>query len=80
VHDDLTSLPNRRGMTIRLHEARSRSRRDGSTVVVLLVDLDRFKQVNDLRGHAAGDRLLQMIAKRMIDTVREGCRRAYWWG
>jgi diguanylate cyclase (GGDEF)-like protein len=71
VQDDLTSLPNRRGMMIRLHEALTRSRRDGSTVIVLLVDLDRFKQVNDLRGHAAGDRLLQMVAQRMTDSVRE---------
>jgi diguanylate cyclase (GGDEF)-like protein len=71
VHDDLTGLPNRRGMAERLNADLARSRRDGSTVVVLLVDLDRFKPVNDLRGHAAGDRLLQLVAKRMTDTVRE---------
>jgi len=71
VHDDLTGLPNRRGMAERLIATLARSRRDGSTVVVMLVDLDRFKPVNDLRGHAAGDRLLQLVAKRMTDTVRE---------
>jgi diguanylate cyclase (GGDEF)-like protein len=71
VHDDLTGLPNRRGMAERLNAALARSRRDDSTVVVLLVDLDRFKPVNDLRGHAAGDQLLQLVAKRMTDTVRE---------
>jgi diguanylate cyclase (GGDEF)-like protein len=71
VHDDLTGLPNRRGMAERLNAALARSRRDDSTVVVLLVDLDRFKPVNDLRGHAAGDRLLQLVARRMTDTVRE---------
>jgi diguanylate cyclase (GGDEF)-like protein len=71
VHDDLTGLPNRRGMAERLNEALARSRRDGSTVAVLLVDLDRFKSVNDLRGHAAGDHLLRLVAKRMSDTVRE---------
>ena len=70
-HDDLTGLPNRRGMVERLNAALARSRRDGSTVVALLVDLDRFKPVNDLRGHAAGDRLLQLVARRMTDTVRE---------
>jgi diguanylate cyclase (GGDEF)-like protein len=58
-------------MTERLNAALARSRRDDSTVVVLLVDLDRFKPVNDLRGHAAGDRLLQLVAQRMTDTVRE---------
>ncbi|HXA22560.1 MAG TPA: EAL domain-containing protein [Acetobacteraceae bacterium] len=71
VHDDLTGLPNRRGMAERLNAALARSRRDGSTIAVLLVDLDRFKPVNDLRGHAAGDRLLQLVAKRMTDTLRE---------
>jgi diguanylate cyclase (GGDEF)-like protein len=71
VHDDLTGLPNRRGMAERLNSALARSRRDGSTVAVLLVDLDRFKPVNDLRGHAAGDRLLQLVARRMTDTLRE---------
>jgi diguanylate cyclase (GGDEF)-like protein len=71
VHDDLTGLPNRRGMAEHLNAALARSRRDDSTVVVLLVDLDRFKPVNDLRGHAAGDRLLQLVAKRMTDIVRE---------
>jgi diguanylate cyclase (GGDEF)-like protein len=70
-HDDLTGLPNRRGMIERLNAALARSRRDGSTVVALLVDLDRFKPVNDLRGHAAGDRLLQLVARRMADTVRQ---------
>jgi diguanylate cyclase (GGDEF)-like protein len=71
VHDDLTGLPNRRGMAERLNAALARSRRDDSTVVALLVDLDRFKPVNDLRGHAAGDRLLQLVAKLMTGTVRE---------
>ena len=71
MHDDLTGLPNRRGMAEHLTAALARSRRDDSTVVVLLVDLDRFKPVNDLRGHAAGDRLLQLVANRMTDTVRE---------
>ena len=71
VHDDLTGLPNRRGMAERLNAAAGAFPADDSTVVVLLVDLDRFKPVNDLRGHAAGDRLLQLVARRMTDTVRE---------
>ena len=71
AHDDLTGLPNRRGMVEHLNMALSRSRRDGTAVAVLLVDLDRFKSVNDLRGHAAGDRLLQLVARRMSGAIRE---------
>lgn len=71
AHDALTGLPNRRKMTESLRAALARTRREGGTVAALLVDLDRFKPVNDLRGHAAGDRLLQMVADRLRATVRE---------
>ncbi len=71
VHDALTGLPNRRRLAEGLHAALARARRDGGAVAALLVDLDRFKPVNDLRGHAAGDRLLQMVAERLRDAARE---------
>ena len=71
VHDALTGLPNRRRLAEGLHAALARARREGGAVAALLVDLDRFKPVNDLRGHAAGDRLLQMVAERLRGAARE---------
>jgi diguanylate cyclase (GGDEF)-like protein/PAS domain S-box-containing protein len=69
-HDALTGLPNRRMFTDRLMQVLARSKRDGTTVAVLCLDLDRFKHVNDLGGHAAGDELLKQVAKRLGDCVR----------
>jgi diguanylate cyclase (GGDEF)-like protein/PAS domain S-box-containing protein len=69
-HDHLTGLPNRRMFVDRLHQVLARSKRDGTTVAVLCLDLDRFKHVNDLGGHAAGDELLKQVAKRLGDCIR----------
>jgi len=69
-HDALTGLPNRRMFVDRLHQVLARSKRDGTTVAVLCLDLDRFKHVNDLGGHAAGDELLRQVARRLNDSVR----------
>jgi diguanylate cyclase (GGDEF)-like protein/PAS domain S-box-containing protein len=69
-HDALTGLPNRRMFADRLHQELARSERDGTTVAVLCLDLDRFKHVNDLGGHATGDELLRQVAKRLTDSVR----------
>lgn len=70
-HDTLTRLPNRRLFSDRLDQAiRSASRR-GGRVALLLLDLDGFKQINDRHGHAAGDRVLETVAERLREAVRE---------
>jgi diguanylate cyclase (GGDEF)-like protein/PAS domain S-box-containing protein len=69
-HDGLTGLPNRLMLDKRLSRALEASRRHGHGVAVLCLDLDRFKPVNDLLGHAAGDRLLVEVAARLSGMLR----------
>lgn len=69
-HDQLTSLPNRQLFNDRLATAISRARRDQSSVGLLYLDLDKFKEVNDTHGHAVGDLLLTELARRLEDSVR----------
>lgn len=71
-HDELTGLANRVLFRDRLHHALERSRRDHQHVAVILLDLDGFKRVNDSLGHAIGDELLQVVARRISRTVRVG--------
>jgi diguanylate cyclase (GGDEF)-like protein/PAS domain S-box-containing protein len=70
-YDPLTNLPNRRLFTDRLGVAIAHAHRSQSRMAVMFVDLDRFKQINDSLGHAAGDALLQAVALRLLDAVRE---------
>jgi diguanylate cyclase (GGDEF)-like protein/PAS domain S-box-containing protein len=72
LHDPLTGLANRALFHAELRRMRARAERDGTALAVLLVDLDRFKQVNDTHGHAVGDRLLVEVARRLQAVVREG--------
>ncbi|MFC6085754.1 putative bifunctional diguanylate cyclase/phosphodiesterase [Sphaerisporangium aureirubrum] len=71
MHDGLTSLPNRKMLIVRTEEALAEAR-EGERVGLLLLDLDRFKEVNDTLGHPVGDRLLQIVAHRLTHSVRPG--------
>ncbi|HQU16757.1 MAG: hypothetical protein B7Z66_11275 [Chromatiales bacterium 21-64-14] len=71
-HDALTSLPNRALFIDRLQQAIYRARAHNRMVVVLLLDLDRFKLINETLAHDVGDRLLQEIAARLARTARGG--------
>ena len=71
-HDALTGLANRTRLHDRLEQAIAVASRSGHAVAVLLLDLDRFKNINDSLGHDIGDRLLLAIADRLSDCVRSG--------
>jgi diguanylate cyclase (GGDEF)-like protein len=72
MHDALTGLPNRTLFLERLDHAVRRGRRSGKMAAVLFADLDRFKLVNDLYGHGAGDELLVAVAERLSGVLRPG--------
>jgi diguanylate cyclase (GGDEF)-like protein len=69
--DELTGLPNRRMLMDRLGQALAAARRSPTGGVLLYLDLDRFKNINDARGHAAGDALLLAVAQRLGGLMRE---------
>lgn len=71
THDPLTDLINRREFVARLDAARERALQAGLVQVLLFLDLDGFKQVNDTGGHASGDELLQTLAAQMRNAVRQ---------
>ena len=70
LHDPLTSLPNRALFIDRATVALDRSRRTGTPVAVMFLDVDDFKRINDSMGHAAGDLLLTVLADRFRDMLR----------
>ena len=72
LHDQLTGLPNRALLLNRAAEAVAGAARTGGKTGFLLLDLDRFKEVNDTLGHALGDGLLQAVAYRLARSVRPG--------
>ena len=69
-HDPLTGLPNRRVFSAELQAALGRSENGSGAYSVMLIDLDRFKEVNDLQGHSAGDVVLCEVARRLGEVVR----------
>jgi len=70
LHDQLTGLPNRALFLDRLGLALERSRRSGDPLAVLFLDFDNFKQINDSRGHAAGDMVLATLGDRLSSLLR----------
>lgn len=70
-YDHLTGLPNRQVMEGAIAEALAQAQLAGMSFAVMLMDLDRFKLVNDTLGHAVGDELLQQVAQRFVDALPE---------
>lgn len=71
-YDALTNLPNRLLLFDRLQHALAQSKRNNSAVAVIYLDLDGFKEVNDMHGHETGDQLLVAISERLKQALREG--------
>jgi diguanylate cyclase (GGDEF)-like protein len=70
-HDTLTGLPNRHLLHDRLDQAIARAQRSQRRIAILLIELDRFKTINDSLGHSVGDRVLCEITERLLGTVRK---------
>jgi diguanylate cyclase (GGDEF)-like protein/PAS domain S-box-containing protein len=71
LHDPLTGLPNRLLFDDRIERAIAHAERNGTPLAVVMLDLDRFKEVNDSLGHTAGDELLATVGERLRDALRE---------
>ncbi|MHC5615192.1 MAG: EAL domain-containing protein [Nostoc sp.] len=80
LHDVLTGLPNRVLFNELLSKTVPNATRNGESLAVIFLDLDRFKVINDTLGHTLGDQLLQSVAQRLNDSLRGGDTIARWGG
>lgn len=71
LHDNLTNLPNRLLLFDRLQQRISQAKRSNSSLALIMMDLDRFKEVNDTLGHHAGDALLKKVSERLTESLRQ---------
>jgi diguanylate cyclase len=71
LHDPLTGLPNRALFNDRLNHALAQAKRHGSSLVVMFLDLDDFKKINDTHGHEVGDAVLTTVAERLGEITRD---------
>ena len=78
--DPLTEIHNRRHMDELLHKLLSSARRHEQSLAVAMIDIDHFKQINDSKGHAAGDRVLQVVARRLTSVLRVEDELGRWGG
>jgi diguanylate cyclase (GGDEF)-like protein/PAS domain S-box-containing protein len=79
-HDPLTGLPNRRHGSAALEQAIRGARETATPLAVCLCDIDKFKQINDARGHSAGDQVVQAVARCLAAGVRRGDLASRWGG
>ena len=78
MNDLLTGLANRHSLRQALHAAITRAKRHQTKLAILMIDLDRFKPINDRYGHLIGDLVLKAVAERMADALgQEGLRARY---
>ena len=71
LHDALTGLPNRNLLFDRVKQYINAMHREHGTMALLMLDLDRFKEINDTLGHQIGDRILEQVSLRLVDTLRD---------
>lgn len=69
--DGITNLPNRILFMDRLEQELKKSNRNGKPIALMMLDLDRFKEINDTLGHHKGDALIKLVSERLLDCVRE---------